>query len=84
MSNINDFIVELGTEELPPLSLEKLSNAFHDNLLALIDEAGLTHQKSYSYATPRRLTVVIDDLAEAEKLFPIELENPAMLERETA
>jgi glycyl-tRNA synthetase beta chain len=78
MSNTNDFIVELGTEELPPLSLEKLSKAFYDNLIALIDEAGLTHQKSYYYATPRRLAIVIDDLAEAQENKIINRQGPAV------
>jgi glycyl-tRNA synthetase beta chain len=78
MSNTNDFIVELGTEELPPLSLEKLSRAFHDNLLSLIDEAGLTHQKSYYYASPRRLAVIIDDLAEAQENKTINRQGPAV------
>jgi glycyl-tRNA synthetase beta chain len=78
MSNTNDFIVELGTEELPPLSLAKLSKAFHDNLLALIDEAGLVHQSSNSYATPRRLTVVIDALAQAQENKTINRQGPAV------
>ena len=74
----NDFIVELGTEELPPLSLEKLSKAFHDNLLSLIDEAGLVHKKSFYYATPRRLAVVIDQLAESQANKQINRQGPAV------
>ncbi|PCJ47655.1 MAG: glycine--tRNA ligase subunit beta [Gammaproteobacteria bacterium] len=69
MSLANDFILELGTEELPPLSLRKLATAFHDNLLSLIDESGLKYQASRFYATPRRLTIVVDqlDMAQADK-----------------
>ena len=46
MSTCNDFIVELGTEELPPLSLENLARSFHDLLIQQVDDAGLEHQQS--------------------------------------
>ena len=78
MTDYKDFIVELGTEELPPLSLEKLARAFHDNLLQLVDEVGLEHQQSHYYATPRRLTVIINQLATAQADNTIDRQGPAV------
>jgi glycyl-tRNA synthetase beta chain len=43
MSKAADFLVEIGTEELPPKALRSLMVAFGDNLAAGIDEARLSH-----------------------------------------
>ncbi|MCP3675353.1 MAG: glycine--tRNA ligase subunit beta [Gammaproteobacteria bacterium] len=79
MSNTKDFIVELGTEELPPLSLETLAKAFHDNLVNLIDDANLEHQECSFYATPRRLAVIIKQLSVAQPDKTIERQGPAVI-----
>lgn len=58
------FLVEIGTEELPPTSLKELSDAFTSGI-----EKGLSAQKigfdnSRAFATPRRLAVIVEGLAE--------------------
>jgi glycyl-tRNA synthetase beta chain len=58
-----DFLVELGTEELPPKALLSLSNAFREGLLARIDAAALGHGEVQAFATPRRLAVRVNKLA---------------------
>jgi glycyl-tRNA synthetase beta chain len=58
-----DFLVELGTEELPPKALRALSEAFRDGLISRLDAAGLTHGEVRAYATPRRLAVHVRRLA---------------------
>jgi len=58
-----DFLVELGTEELPPKALKTLSQAFTDGIVAGLQAAGLAHGKVHSYAAPRRLAVMIEQLA---------------------
>ena len=58
-----DFLVEIGTEELPPKALRTLMNAFAENLGAAIDEARLEHGELTAFASPRRLTVLIKALA---------------------
>jgi len=79
MSNTKDFIVELGTEELPPLSLETLAKAFHDNLVGLIEEANLEHQECTFYATPRRLAVIIKQLSITQPDKIIDRQGPAVV-----
>jgi glycyl-tRNA synthetase beta chain len=63
MSDRADFLVELGTEELPPKALLSLSEAFRDGLASRIDAAGLAHGKVEAFATPRRLAVRVKRLA---------------------
>jgi len=63
MSRSDDFLVEIGTEELPPKSLRPLMVAFGEGLTAAIDEARLSHKDVHTYASPRRLTVMVEKLA---------------------
>ncbi len=63
MSQSNkDFLVELGTEELPPTALKSLSDAFTAGVEAGLKEAGLSHGNVISYAAPRRLAITIEAL----------------------
>jgi glycyl-tRNA synthetase beta chain len=57
-------LVELLTEELPPKSLRALSEAFGERLAAELAKAGLASAGARTYATPRRLAVLIDGVAE--------------------
>jgi glycyl-tRNA synthetase beta chain len=52
-----DFLVELGTEELPPTALRGLELAFASGVQTGLDKAGLIHGDIVSFATPRRLAV---------------------------
>ena len=61
-----DFLVEVGTEELPPKALRSLMNAFAENLTTAIDDERLLHGDVHAYASPRRLTVLIENLATAQ------------------
>lgn len=63
MSTRADFLVELGTEELPPKALLALSEAFRDGLVSRIDAAGLAHGAVAVFAAPRRLAVRVKRLA---------------------
>jgi glycyl-tRNA synthetase beta chain len=77
-SGTEDFILELGTEELPPQSLFKLANAFHDLLLQQIDDFGIGHQESRYFATPRRLAVSIAQLAVSQQNKTAERQGPSI------
>ena len=50
-----DFLVELGTEELPPTALRGLELAFASGIQTGVDKAGLTHGDVVSFATPRKI-----------------------------
>ena len=47
-----DFLVEIGTEELPPRSLKNLSEAFTSGVVQGLVAANLKHGKSQRFATP--------------------------------
>jgi glycyl-tRNA synthetase beta chain len=76
MAERADFLVELGTEELPPKALPALAAAFHDGLSALLAEARLDHGEVESYATPRRLAVKIRRLATRQADLAVSLRGP--------
>ncbi len=59
----DDFLVEIGTEELPPKALRPLMEAFGENLAAGIDAARLSRGDVQAYASPRRLAVLVRKLA---------------------
>ncbi len=63
MSAAGDFLVEIGTEELPPKALRTLMEAFAESLELAIVEARLQHGPVHAFASPRRLAVLIEDLA---------------------
>jgi glycyl-tRNA synthetase beta chain len=61
-----DFLVEIGTEELPPKSLPELSRAFTTAVTAGLAAAGLAHGAVSPYAAPRRLALLVPRLAERQ------------------
>ena len=58
----HDFLVELGTEELPPKALLALSEAFASGMRTGLLAAGLKHGEILPFATPRRLAVLVKRL----------------------
>ncbi len=71
-----DFLVEIGTEELPPRSLMALAESFRDGVLQGLAAAGLAHGKAEAYATPRRLAVLVRRLAETQAQQKLERRGP--------
>lgn len=73
-----DLLFELLTEELPPRSLEALSNALAEQFATGLAAAGITHGRLRRFATPRRLAVLIEDCAERQPDRPIERRGPPL------
>ena len=59
----NDLLIELGTEELPPTELAALSTAFAAGLKAALQSEQLAFTKVRQFASPRRLALIVSDLA---------------------
>ncbi|MGZ8165861.1 MAG: glycine--tRNA ligase subunit beta, partial [Methylobacter sp.] len=78
MATSKHLLFELGSEELPPKALLKLSNALLNNIVHALTAANLSFTASKAYATPRRLAVVIENLAAAQPDKTIEKRGPAM------
>lgn len=71
-----DFLVEVGTEELPPLALPELQAAFADGIRKGLAEATLPHAELRSFATPRRLAVLVREIAATQPTQSIKLKGP--------
>ena len=73
-----NFLVEIGTEELPPKALKTLATSFADNVEAELNQAGLTFDKIEWFAAPRRLAVKVLNLATQQPSKEIEKRGPAV------
>ena len=60
-----DFLLELGTEELPPKALKTLIAALEENIAAGLQAQELTYSAIKSFAAPRRLAIIVEQLIEA-------------------
>lgn len=73
-----NFLAEIGTEELPPKALKKLATAFAENVEQELNQAGLAFEKVEWFAAPRRLAVKVLGLADAQPSKEIEKRGPAV------
>lgn len=73
-----DFLVELGTEELPPKALKKLSEAFTQGILDGLEKAQLSFDDHKAFAAPRRLALLIKGLEIAQPDQNLERRGPAV------
>lgn len=71
-----DFLVELGTEELPPKTLKILADAFLKGIEKGLREANLNYTSSRYFAAPRRLAVLIEQLDEQQADRTLKLDGP--------
>lgn len=72
----HDFLVELGTEELPPKALKSLGEAFLAGVEKGLKAAGLSYQSARYYAAPRRLAVQVEALASQQPDRTVNLDGP--------
>lgn len=73
-----NFLVEIGTEELPPKALKTLATSFADNVEAELNQAGLSFDKIEWFAAPRRLAVKALNLAIQQPSKEIKKRGPAV------
>ncbi|MFW8628973.1 glycine--tRNA ligase subunit beta [Vibrio natriegens] len=73
-----EFLIELGTEELPPTQLRTLAEAFAANFEAELASAELAHEGIKWYAAPRRLALKVAALAESQSDKVVEKRGPAV------
>ncbi|MFK8331267.1 glycine--tRNA ligase subunit beta [Pseudomonas sp. BJa5] len=71
-----DFLVELGTEELPPKALSSLGDAFLAGIEKGLQAAGLNYTAKQVFAAPRRLAVLISQLDTQQPDRSINLDGP--------
>ncbi|QLB13940.1 glycyl-tRNA synthetase beta chain [Bisgaardia hudsonensis] len=73
-----NFLAEIGTEELPPKALKKLATAFANNVEQELTQANLAFDKVEWFAAPRRLAVKVLGLGTSQPSKEIEKRGPAV------
>ena len=73
-----DLLIEIGTEELPPKALKKLSLTFLSGVKTGLEKAGLEFATIQPFASPRRLALLINELAEHTPDKVVERRGPAL------
>ena len=71
-----DFLVELGTEELPPKALRGLSAAFLRGIEAGLSAEHLAYESAKVFASPRRLAVQVTALQQRQSDITTEMLGP--------
>ncbi|WP_158881309.1 glycine--tRNA ligase subunit beta [Rhodanobacter sp. L36] len=80
MAEHKPLLIELGTEELPPKSLDELSAAFLRGICDGLGKLGIRADvdQAKAYASPRRLAVHIPEVATTQPEQVIERRGPAL------
>jgi glycyl-tRNA synthetase beta chain len=73
-----DFLFELGTEELPPVALPELEHALVEGIRSGLAAAAIPHGELTSYAAPRRLAVLVRELAEQQPAQLLKRRGPPL------
>ncbi|GLS84810.1 glycine--tRNA ligase subunit beta [Paraferrimonas haliotis] len=75
---MQNFLLELGTEELPPKSLRQLAQSLSDNIETQLDAAELSFETITWHAAPRRLAVTVTQLANTQPDKVVEKKGPSV------
>ncbi|GER49379.1 glycine--tRNA ligase beta subunit [Striga asiatica] len=70
------FILEIGTEELPPNDVVNACNQLKDLIQQLLDKLRLSHGSVQTYGTPRRLVICVDNLGDKQVANQVEVRGP--------
>ncbi len=75
---LKNLLIELGTEELPPKALQKLSEALTTGIVDGLKKAGFGINEVESFAAPRRLAVLVKDVAASQPDREVERKGPSL------
>nr|GMC86966.1 glycine--tRNA ligase, chloroplastic/mitochondrial 2 isoform X2 [Ipomoea batatas] len=70
------FVLEIGTEELPPIDVVNACKQLKDLIFQLLDKHRLAHGEVQTYGTPRRLVVHVQNLSSKQEEVEIEVRGP--------
>jgi len=77
-NNAADLLIELGTEELPPKALGRLSAAFGQGVEDGLKQANIAFEKVSVLSAPRRLAIIVTALADSQPDQDVEKRGPAV------
>ncbi|KAL6323397.1 hypothetical protein AAG906_038668 [Vitis piasezkii] len=70
------FLLEIGTEELPPQDVASASQQLKDLIMQLLDKQRLGHSEVQAFGTPRRLVVCVKNLSTKQAENEVEVRGP--------
>ncbi|KAL5134483.1 Glycine--tRNA ligase, chloroplastic/mitochondrial 2 [Glycine soja] len=70
------FVLEIGTEEMPPQDVVDASKQLKDLLLQLLERQRLNHGEVQAFGTPRRLVVAVENLCTKQAEKEVEVRGP--------
>ncbi|MED6184910.1 Glycine--tRNA ligase, chloroplastic/mitochondrial 2 [Stylosanthes scabra] len=70
------FVLEIGTEEMPPQDVVDASKQLNDLMLQLLEKQRLKHGNIQVFGTPRRLVVAIENLSTKQAEVEVEVRGP--------
>lgn len=73
---MSDLLLEIGTEEIPAGYIEPALSAFAKNMKSQLDDARIAHDSIETFATPRRLTLLIRGMAARQEDLDREENGP--------
>ncbi len=72
-----DFLLEIGMEEIPARFVRDAAQQLESKISAWLQESRLAYNTIHAYATPRRLAIHIEGLAEKQDDVAEEVKGPA-------
>ena len=73
----NKYLLEIGVEEIPAKFIDKALEQLKNNTGDMLRENRIEYTDIYTYSTPRRLTVIVEGLAEKQSDLEEEVKGPA-------
>lgn len=73
---MNTFLLEIGTEEIPAGYIQPALDALAGNLSRRLTAARISHAAIHTLGTPRRLAVMVEELADRQESVVNELVGP--------
>lgn len=74
----NTLLIEIGTEELPPIAAKELSDTLASSISKRLSDVGFTFSQVTPYVTPRRLALTISNINARQPDQSIERKGPAI------
>ncbi len=73
-----DFLIEIGTEELPDRELQVLSEALEQQFIIQLKSLSLSFSKTRCFSTPRRLALLVTQLSEKQPEQSYQRKGPSL------
>ena len=73
---MNKYLLEIGVEELPARLIDNALEQLKNNMKKLLEEERIAYENMVIYATPRRLTIIIEGLADKQETLEEKVRGP--------